>query len=127
MTGEKLFEIALDLLDLRKTNGELPDNCMDMRTKALNIINICLAECAPLNNLLQNRTDNEFLDITGLNENVPCDERLAVSVLPFGVAAYLCCDEDPVLSQLMESRYRNAYRNMQRASKAKIHPVTEVY
>lgn len=127
MTGEKLFEIALDLLDLRKTNGELPDNCMDMRTKALNIINICLAECAPLNNLLQNRTDNEFLDITGLNENVPCDERLAVSVLPFGVAAYLCCDEDPVLSQLMESRYRTAYRNMQRASKAKIHPVTEVY
>ena len=127
MTGEKLFEIALDLLDLRKTNGELPDNCMDMRTKALNIINICLAECAPLNNLLQNRTDNEFLDITGLNENVPCDERLAVSVLPFGVAAYLCCDEDPALSQLMENRYRTAYRNMQRASKAKIHPVTEVY
>ena len=127
MTGEKLFEIALDLLDLRKTNGELPDNCMDMRTKALNIINICLAECAPLNNLLQNRTDNEFLNITGLNENVPCDERLAVSVLPFGVAAYLCCDEDPALSQLMENRYRNAYRNMQRASKAKIHSVTEVY
>ena len=127
MTGEKLFEIALDLLDLRKTNGFLPENCVDMKTKAVNIINICLAECAPLNNLLQNRTDNEFLDITGLNEIVPCDERLAVSVLPFGVAAYLCCDEDPALSQLMENRYRNAYRNMQRASKAKIHPVTEVY
>ena len=127
MTGEKLFEIALDLLDLRETNGFLPENCADMKTKAVNIINICLAECAPLNNLLQNRTDNEFLDITGLNENVPCDERLAVSVLPFGVAAYLCCDEDPALSQLMENRYRNAYRNMQRASKAKIHPVTEVY
>ena len=127
MTGEKLFEIALDLLDLRKTNGFLPENCADIKTKAVNIINICLAECAPLNNLLQNRTDNEFLDITGLNEIVPCDERLAVSVLPFGVAAYLCCDEDPVLSQLMESRYRTAYRNMQRASKAKIHSVTEVY
>lgn len=127
MTGEKLFEIALDLLNLRKTNGELPENCNDMRTRATNIINICLAECAPLNNLLQNRTDNAFLDITGLSETIPCDEILAVSVLPFGVAAYLCCDEDPVLSRLMENRYRTAYRNIQRASKAKIRPVTEVY
>ncbi|MBE6539207.1 MAG: hypothetical protein E7674_00510 [Ruminococcaceae bacterium] len=127
MTGEKLFEIALDLLNLRKTTGELPENCNDMRTRATNIINICLAECAPLNNLLQNRTDNAFLDITGLSETIPCDELLAVSVLPFGVAAYLCGDEDPVLSRLMENRYRTAYRNIQRASKAKIRPVTEVY
>lgn len=127
MTGEKLFEIALDLLDLRKTNGELPDNCKDMRTKALNIINICLAECAPLNDLLENRKNKNAPVIGELSNIIEYNQTLAVSVLPFGVAAYLCCDEDPALSQLMENRYRNAYRNMQRASKAKIHPVTEVY
>ena len=127
MTGEKLFEIALDLLNLRKSNGELPDNCSDMKTRAVNIINICLAECAPINNLQGECEDDVFLDIIGLKEPLPCNEILATSVLSFGVAAYLCCDEDPALSQIMESRYRKAYREMQKTSKAKIHPVTEVY
>lgn len=127
MTGKKLLEFALDLLNLRKSNGELPENCADMETRAVNIINICLAECAPLNNLLEKRTDDAFLDITGLSEIVPCNEYLAVSVLPFGVAAYLCGDEDPALSQLLENRYRIAYRNMQKTGKATIRPITEVY
>lgn len=127
MTGQKLLEIALDLLNLRKSDGTLPENCADMEMRAVNIINICLGECAPLNNALENRTEDTFLDITGLNEIIPCNEILAVSVLPFGVAAYLCGDEDPAVSQLLENRYRIAYKNMQRSGKAKIHPITEVY
>jgi hypothetical protein len=124
MTGTKLFAMALDLLNLRNSDGSTPENIADMKLRAVNIINICLAECAPLNRLLCKEDAGK--EIQSLDETVCCAPYIFSAVLPFGVAAYLSLDEDPALSRYLEEKYRLAYRTAQRSSKARLHAITEV-
>ena len=126
MTGNKIFEIALDILNLRTSGGILPDNCADLKARAVNIINICLAECACLNGLICN-TDGEIISITSLEQTVEFSPLLLNAVIPFGVASYLCTDEDPVLANSLWEKYRYAYRSAQRNSRGRIHSITEVH
>ena len=124
MTGTKLFAMALDLLNLRNSDGSTPENIADMQQRAVNITNICLAECAPLNKLLCG--DSAGTGIQALEDTVCCAPYVFSAVLPFGVAAYLSLDEDPTLSRYLEEKYRLAYKTAQRSSKARMHPITEV-
>lgn len=126
MTGTKILETALDILNLRTSDGILPDNCADMKTRAVNIINICLAECACLNALIC-KTEEHIPTLQSLDEQVDFSPLLLNSVIPFGVASYLCIDEDPVLANSLWEKYRVAYKNAQRNSRGVIHPITEVY
>ena len=126
MTGKSILNIALDLMNIRGSNGVLPASCADMEARAINIINICLAECTPLNCRLCNR-EKHIPVITSLNDTVDYDEGLLLSVIPYGVAANLSADEDPALSAKLEEKYRYAYRSAQRYSRARLHSITEVH
>ncbi len=126
MTGRNILNIALDLMNVRSSDGVLPSNCADMESRAINIINICLAQCAPLNSLLCKR-ERYIPVLKNLDENVEYDESLLLSVIPYGVAADLSSDEDPSLSNKFEEKYRYAYRSAFRYSRARLHSVTEVY
>lgn len=126
MTGNKILETALDILNLRCSDGILPDNCADIKARAVNIINICLAECACLNGLIC-KTREHIPTLQSLDEQVEFSTLLLNSVIPFGVASYLCTDEDPVLAKSLWEKYRVAYRDAQRNSRGKVHPITEVY
>ncbi len=126
MTGNKILEIALDILNLRGSDGILPDNCADIKARAVNIINICLAECACLNALMC-KTEEQIPTLNSLDEQVDFSPLLLNSVIPFGVASYLCTDEDPVLASSLWEKYRASYRSAQRNSRGKVHPITEVY
>lgn len=118
--------MALDLMNMRGSDGVLPSNCADMESRATNIINICLTRCAPLNKRLCNNETPVTL-LKSLDDTVEYDESLLVSVIPYGVAADLSADEDPSLSNLFEEKYRFAYKSAFRYSRARLHSVTEVY
>lgn len=126
MTGTKILEMALDILNLRGSDGILPDNCADMKTRAVNIINICLAECACLNALIC-KTEESAPTIESLDGQVEFSPLLLNTVIPFGVASYLCTDEDPALAKSLWEKYRYAYRSAQRNSRGRTHSITEVY
>lgn len=126
MTGQNILNIALDLMNIRSSDGLLPSNCADIENRAVNIINICLAQCAPLNSLLCN-TEKHIPVLKNLDENIEYDASLLLSVIPYGVAADLSADEDPALSNKFEEKYRYAYKNACRYSRARLHSVTEVY
>ena len=126
MTGRNILNMALDLMNMRGSDGMLPVSCADMESRATNIINICLAQCAPLNKRLCN-TEAPVTLLKSLDDTVEYDETLLVSVIPYGVAADLSADEDPSLSNKFEEKYRFAYKSAFRYSRARLHSVTEVY
>lgn len=126
MTGRKILNIALDLLNMRSSDGTLPDNCADFEKRAVNIINLCLAECSPLNVLLC-KTEPYIPVTDDLDSEIDYETGLLISVIPLGVAAYLCADEDPALSDRFTEKYRVAFKNAARNSKARLHSITEVY
>ncbi len=126
MTGENILNIVLDLLNAKSSDGALPEGCKDLQARSVNLINICLAQCAPLNTLLKN-TESYIPAITRLGDSIDYDTSLLTAVIPFGVAAYLCAEEDSTLSASMMEKYRVAYSHAMRYSKSRTHSITEVY
>ncbi len=126
MTGNELYLIALDLLSLRGENGENACDTVDLKVRALNLINILLTETACLSTEFDNKR-HEIMYIDDLSDILPCEPFVARAILPYGLASLLALGEDDAVSERMARLYNDAKTSLRNFKKAKRHEITEVY
>lgn len=126
MTGNKLFELSLDLLGLRNSENHLPSDTADLSFRALSLINIILAENSMLDCHIRN-VENEVVSIETLDDEIICSDIVLNSVLPYGLARLLSLGEDDALASDMNRMYTDAKEKAWNFNKARVEPITEVY
>lgn len=116
VTVEQVYNIALSLMDEVTDSGSiLADNPNYYKTKTLSVLTTLQTELLPLTVTPE--------PITSLEQTLLLDDRVALSVLPYGVAAHLLLMEDVASA----SFYNNRYDELKRKLPTAIEPITDVY
>ncbi len=126
MTGQNLFEKAINLCGLKSSLSDAPTDVSDLSERALELINILLAENSILDCRIR-KIQHELLKIDSLAEDLPCAEIVASFVLPYGLARLFMIGEDDTLASEMEKLYEAGKLNALRFGKATQGPIKEVY
>ncbi len=126
MTGMEIFEIALDICGLRKSNSEIPQDVADLQQRAVSLLNITLGEISILDSRIK-KSEHKVLRIKSLDDEVLCSDILAGSVIPYGVARLMMAGEDDAFAADITRLYLDAQQQALTFGKAKTHSITEVY
>lgn len=104
MTGSEVYEQAIGLM------ATPPDDAAVYKQFALSAINAALAESFSINNsmrLFLGKEELEGIPLLGaLSEEIPYEEELVRSALPYGVCSKLYIDEDDMARVVY---YHNLY------------------
>ncbi len=126
MTGQEIFEIALDMCGLRKDDSSLPVDVSDLQQRALSLLNGTLSEISILDSKIK-KTEHRVLMLKDLEEEVLCSDILAHYIIPLGLARLMMLGEDDVLAADLNKLYTDARDEALRFGKAKFHQISEVY
>lgn len=126
MTGNDIFNTAMDLCALRTKSGAIPADCEDMTQRAVGLINLLIAENAYLDSLLKNQ-NIVISTITELTDTVELSPILCSVVLPYGLACLLLQNEDENTAAFFRNRYESEMLKIQSRLKGRITEITEVY
>ncbi len=98
VTGEQVYKTALVYIDEVTDSGEImADNPNYYKSKALTILTALQAELLP-----KSITPTVLTD---LSQGLLVSDRLALTALPYGLAAHLLLQEDAVSSGYFNNRY----------------------
>jgi hypothetical protein len=92
-TAREVYQISLRLLGER--NGE---NTASLEERAVDLINVMLGDLQELDEALRGKRvhfGTSLPQIDSLEERLCCEEVIASSLLPLGLAAMLIHEEDP--------------------------------
>ncbi len=126
MTGNELLKYALDLCGLTKDNSEIPSDAMDLKQRAVSLINIVIAENAVIDCRIR-KAEHTVARIRTLDDNIDCSDVIAHSVLPYGLARLFALGEDDALASGFNKLYNDARESAVKYGKAKAEAMTEVY
>lgn len=126
MTGLEVFNMALDLCGLRKDDRNLPSDTADLQARALNLLNITLAEVSALDCRIR-KAKHEVLTVETVLDKLGCSDVIANSVLPYGLARLMMLGEDDSLAADFNKLYITAQKDALKFGNAKTHSIEEVY
>lgn len=117
VTAQQVYNTALTLMDEVQENGTVnPDNPDYYKTKAIAFINTLQYELTP-------PSQTPTL-ITSLTDNVSVSDRLALLVLPYGLAAHMLLAE----GNMSTASFFNArYDELKRKTPTSIETIEDVY
>lgn len=127
MTGRGIYELAIQLLACKNSNGSDNPDCADYVSRAPALISILLAENLKTDRLLRNDYSVRSLPISHLDEKVNCHDLVSHGILPFGLASLLVADEDPELSHSLYERYLINIKNIKETVTAISHQIADCY
>ena len=130
--GQEIYDRAIALLNERDANGSYHIDAGDFTTNAVALINILAFRLKYDQCIVTGTTVNENnwanLSIKTLNDNLSLDVKLAMGVLPYGLAALLIMEEDGERSKYFYSLFKEAEEQLLFFHKrGKRHPVSNVY
>jgi hypothetical protein len=113
--AQDVFTIAMNLMDEVSQDGTFTGYPDDYKKKSWSILTVLQAELLPAN----------ATPITIINELTPfqIDDRSAMTILPYGLAAHLLLTED----MNRASFFNNTFDELKRKRPAIIVPITDVY
>lgn len=126
MTGQEIFESALDLCGLRRSDSKIPLDVEDLQQRAITLLNITLSEISILDSKIK-KDEHKILNIKRLEDEVNCSDIIAFGVLPYGLARLMMIGEDDQLAADMNKLYLEMREQAIRFGKAISHSITEVY
>lgn len=126
MTGNEIFERALDLCALRGAGDSLPDDIGDLRARAVGLINTVACTLRPLDERLRKAKCRMAL-LHGLEETVDMHEGICGGVIPYLLAALLIMDEDRELCSALQAHASDAARKLLEDGTSRRHSIVEVY
>ncbi len=126
LTGNDVLNTALDLCALRNTNGTIPNDCEDLRQRAVGLLNLLIAENAYLDSLIK-KQNIVISIITSLSDTIELSPLLTSVVLPYGLAFLLIQNEDAGSAAFFRAKYENEKAKIQSQLKGVIKEITEVY
>lgn len=126
MTGQALYELAMDILALRFPDGDIPVSCEDKTGRALGLINLLIAENAFLDARLK-KTDPAVSPITALTDEIGQSAEIVSRAMPYGLASLLILNENATVASLLHGLYTAALNEVSHSYGAGIAPIREVY
>lgn len=114
VTGQKVFELSLALIDEVTTTGMIDRSDLSLKTKAIQFLTILQAEMMP-------KADSSVI-VKDLNDELLLNERECLLVLPYGLAAHLVVKDDPAPASFFQQRYEE----MRKKKKAKVGQTIQV-
>jgi hypothetical protein len=126
LTGNDIFNTALDLCALRNTNGSIPADCEDLKQRAVGLLNLLIAENAYLDSLIKKQKIVISI-ITSLSDKIELSPLLTSVVLPYGLAFLLIQNEDSSTASFFRAKYESEKNRIQSQLKGVIQGITEVY
>lgn len=116
VTAKQVYDMALVLIDeVTEVGAVTPDTPKYYESRARSILTQLQTELLPASQIPE--------VITDLSQNLLVSDRLALSVLPYGLAAHLLITED-----INTASYFNArYDEMKRKTVTSIEPIEDVY
>lgn len=114
VTGQKVFELSLALIDEVTTTGTIDRSDLSLKTKAIQFLTILQAEMMP-------KADSSVI-VKDLNDELLLNERECLLVLPYGLAAHLVVKDDSAPASFFQQRYEE----MRKKKKAKVGQTIQV-
>lgn len=108
MTGEKVFNDTMALIDEMLSTGELDEESVaEYRAKAPAILTVLQSELVGIENRFRKPEDYIYpVPIETLNQAFQVDDIKASTLLPYGLAAHLMLHEDKNLANFFEQKYQ---------------------
>ena len=108
MTGEKVFNDTMALIDEMLSTGELDEESVaEYRAKAPSILTVLQAELVGIENRFRKPEDYIYpVPIETLNQAFQVDDIKAATLLTYGLAAHLMLHEDKNLANFFEQKYQ---------------------
>lgn len=98
VTAQQVFETALALMDEVTENGTITTETPEYyKTKAVSFINLLQVELLP--------PTAAITPITQLDQTLQVNDRVALLILPYGLAAHLLLNDDMAISSFFNARY----------------------
>lgn len=121
VTGQQVYESALVLMDEVTDTGQILAGNPNYHTaKTKSILTLLQTELLP-------RSITPTV-ITDLEQDLLLDDRVALEVLPYGVAAHLILSEGGSGDSITKATFYNArYDELKRKRQATIEPITDNY
>lgn len=114
VTGEQVFNLACALIDEISESGSVVlDNPDYYKSKSASFLTILQTELLP-------STQTPVI-IEDLTQALLVDDRAAIKILPYGLAAHLLLTDDPNTA----SYFNNRYDELKRIRPAAIKPITD--
>jgi hypothetical protein len=115
ISAQEIFITAMNLMDEDSEDGTFQGYSDEYKKKAWSILTLLLAELVTASG-----TTEVIADETTL---VSVDDRIARTVLPYGLAAHLLINEDQNRAAFFNARYDE----LKRKKTAIVTPITDVY
>lgn len=111
MTGEKVFERALQLLNYTDAHGNTSRRQnTELYKRAVPVLNQVLAD-------VQHVSGGEFVQIEDIDEALPVSDDVAMRVMPYGVAMHIAQSEsDGDNQQIFCTLYNQARSSLPKSS-----------
>lgn len=109
VTGQKVYELALALIDEVNTTGTIDLSNPALKTKAVNFLTILQAEILP------DATDAVI--VTDLADALVLSDRECLLVLPYGLGAHLVLQDDAASASFLQQRYEELRRKKRATNK----------
>ncbi len=127
MTGKDIYDIAINIIGYKNSNGSDNADCADFVNRSPAIINTLLAETQRLDRSLRSDGGSRMVPILALSDTVRCHELIAYGLLPFGLASLLIADEDYELSRSLYDRYLINLKSIKESVTAITHQISDCY
>lgn len=114
VTAQKVYELALALIDEVSIAGPLDQSNPALKTKSTNFLTILQAELIP------DAIDSAI--VADLTQNLLLPDRECLLVLPYGLAAHLVLQDDAASASFLQQRYEE----MRRKKRATIQQTVQV-
>lgn len=126
MTGNDIYNTAMDLCALRTTSNTIPTDCADFTQRATGLLNLLLAENAYLDSLIKNEPII-IPAISALTDTVNMSAVICAILLPYGLACLLIQNEDANAAAFFKMKYETEKAKIQSNIKGRLASITEVY
>lgn len=116
VTAKQVYDMALVLIDeVTEAGSVAPDTPKYYEAKAKSILTQLQTELLPASQVPE--------VITELNQALLLTDRVAIQILPYGLAAHLLMSEDTNAASFFNARYDELKRKIP----TKIQPITDAY
>ena len=126
MTGQDIFERALDLCALRGADGSLPADVGDLQSRAVGLLNVSAIALHALDQRLRGKPCYSVW-MSSLEETVDMHEDICGAVLPYRLAALLIYEEDRELAERLHAHELDTEKRLLADGISRRHAITEVY
>lgn len=131
-TVQDVFDATMALMDELNDNGEaVSSDTTEYLNRTLPIMNLMIGECYPYSDL---RDSGSVLSTWKVVEEMDdelkshkIDNTLALTIMPYGLAANLLVDENPSAASFYQARYEELLRQKSLKMQADVGIIEDLY